>query len=220
MTQFSEATHLLFDHDGVLVDTEFWYFQATRDEFTSLDIALELEEYMDHMVTGTSVIPSRIAEGERDAFRTRRNKRYADYLLSQDIQIPGVENTLASLHGRYPMAIVTTSRRQHFDLIHEHRHIRHYFDFVLTQGDYAREKPEPDPYLTALDRFGIEAGQALVIEDSVRGLRSAMAAGIPCVIVRNEFTADQDFTGASAYIETLTELPGLLGRSMPGLHAD
>ena len=52
MTDFSNVTHLLFDHDGVLVDSEYWYFKATQDELAAMDIHLTLGQYMDHMVTG------------------------------------------------------------------------------------------------------------------------------------------------------------------------
>lgn len=210
MKPFSHVTHLLFDHDGVLMDTEYWYFKATRDELAELGIDLTLEDYMAHMVTGRSVYAAHLGEAERDAFRERRNRRYEMSLQTEDIQIPGVENALAELATDYPMAIVTTSRRSHFELIHESRQIVRYFDFVLTLGDYARSKPAPDPYLAAVERFGIEPEQALIIEDSARGLGSALAAGIPCVIVDNEFTRGQDFTGAAARIESLGELPGLL----------
>jgi HAD superfamily hydrolase (TIGR01509 family) len=220
MNEFSNVTHLLFDHDGVLVDTEFWYYKATQDELRAMDITMTLEDYMDHMVTGQSAYASALSAPEREAFRERRNRRYENFLLTQDIQIPGVENTLAALHGKYPMAIVTTSRREHFDLIHEHRHIVPYFDFVLALGDYKRAKPAPDPYQAALDRFGITAAEALVIEDSARGLGSAVAAGIRCITVYNEFTAAQDFSAAAEQIESLTQLPELLGGRMPGLQAD
>ncbi len=118
------------------------------------------------------------------------------------------------------MAIVTTSRREHFELIHESRNITYYFDFVLALGDYAVAKPAPDPYLTAIERFGIAPENALIIEDSARGLGSAVAAGIRCVIVKNEFTENQDFSGATAHINALIELPALLGKRLPGLHRD
>ncbi len=108
------------------------------------------------------------------------------------------------------MAIVTTAKRDDFELIHRDRSIVNHFDFVLTNGDYARSKPAPDPYLTALERFGARPDQALVVEDSERGLRAAAAAGIDCVIVANEFVRGQDFSAALARIDTLAELPALL----------
>ncbi len=208
---FSHVTHLLFDHDGVLVDTEYWYFKATRDELAESGIDLTLDAYMEHLVTGRSAYAAYLDEADREAFRERRNRRYEASLRTEDIQIPGVEQVLAELAGAYPMAIVTTSRRSHFDLIHESGQIARYFDFVLALGDYARSKPAPDPYLAAVERFGIEPEQALIIEDSARGLGSALAAGIPCVIVDNAFTRGQDFSGAAARIESLAALPGLLG---------
>jgi HAD superfamily hydrolase (TIGR01509 family) len=210
LNPFSHVTHLLFDHDGVLVNTEYWYFKATRDELAELGVDLSAEEYMEHMVTGRSAYAPYVSEAERDAFRERRNRRYEKSLQTEDIQIPGVDEALAELATRYRMAIVTTSRRSHFELIHKSDRIVRYFDFGLTLGDYARSKPAPDPYLAAVERFGIEREQALIIEDSVRGLGSAMTAGIPCVIVDHEFTRGQDFTGAAARIESLGELPRLL----------
>ena len=54
--------------------------------------------------------------------------------------------------------------------------------FVLANGDYVSSKPAPDPYLEASRRFGAEPGDAIVVGDSERGLRSAVAAGIDCVI--------------------------------------
>jgi beta-phosphoglucomutase-like phosphatase (HAD superfamily) len=83
-------------------------------------------------------------------------------------------------------------------------------DFVLANGDYARAKPAPDPYLAALARFDALAAEAVVVEDSERGLRSARAAGIDCVVVENAFVDGQDFTGATARIGSLAELPALL----------
>jgi HAD superfamily hydrolase (TIGR01509 family) len=218
--KFSNISHLLFSHDGVLVDTEFWYFKAIQDELRGRGIEFSLDEYMDHMITGRSVHSTLLNDSQHDAFQKARNRRYEGLLQFEDIQIPGAENTLAILHDRFPMAMVTTSSREHFELIHEHRNIKGYFQFVLSPLDYERAKPAPDLYLAAIDRFGIQPEQALIIEDGTRGLESAIAANIPCVIVKNDFAVDKDFSGAAAYIETLTELPQLLGLRMPGIHRD
>ncbi len=113
---------------------------------------------------------------------------------------------LAALSQYVRMAIVTTAKRADFELIHQQRQITTYMDFVLVREDYTRAKPDPDPYLTGLKRFGAAEEDALVVEDSARGLSSAVAAGIDCAIVYNGFTESQDFSGARYRIETLAEL--------------
>ena len=108
------------------------------------------------------------------------------------------------------MAIVTTAKRADFELIHEKRHIRQFMDFVLVREDYERAKPHPEPYLTGLKRFGATKEETLVVEDSPRGLKSAVAAGIDCAIVYNEFTHTCDFSQASHRIKTLVELKDII----------
>ncbi len=83
-------------------------------------------------------------------------------------------------------------------------------EFVLVREDYNLAKPHPEPYLTGLKRFGATKEEALVVEDSSRGLNSAVAAGIDCVIVHNDFTKAHDFSRASYRIETLIELKDII----------
>jgi beta-phosphoglucomutase-like phosphatase (HAD superfamily) len=83
-------------------------------------------------------------------------------------------------------------------------------EFALCSGEYGRSKPYADPYLKGLERFGGEKHEALVVEDSQRGLRSAVNAGIECVIVHNHFTLSHDFSDATHRIRTLHELEALL----------
>jgi beta-phosphoglucomutase-like phosphatase (HAD superfamily) len=74
-----------------------------------------------------------------------------------------------------------------------------------------------------MSRFGADTTQVLALEDSARGLRSAQAAGIRCVVVKNSFTGSQNFTGAYCVIDSLNELPGLLARiasPTPGIITD
>jgi beta-phosphoglucomutase-like phosphatase (HAD superfamily) len=108
------------------------------------------------------------------------------------------------------MAIVSTARRADFELIHRSRLIRQHFEFVIAAEDCTEHKPLPQPYRMALERLGALPSEALVIEDTSRGLRSALAAGIDCVIIRNDFTCSQDFTGALRMISSIRELPSLI----------
>ncbi|MDC7220497.1 MAG: HAD-IA family hydrolase [Spirochaetales bacterium] len=124
--------------------------------------------------------------------------------------IPHVESVLSELKADYRMGIVTTSRKDDFEIIHRERAILDYMEFYLAKGDYNQSKPHPDPYLAGMGRFNAEPGECIVIEDSARGLKSAIAAGIDCIVIRNDFTRSHDFRGAKCILNNITELPGKL----------
>lgn len=206
--------YILWDNDGVLVDTEHWYFTATQRALAELDFILEKETYLQRMVRGESSWDLAIASGiEPDAAVHKRKLRdiyYQEYLKSEDIEIPGVEAVLANLAQTHAMAIITTSKRVDFEVIHRHRNIVRHMDFVLAREDYEKSKPHPEPYLAGLERFGAHPDECLVVEDSQRGLQAALAAGIDCAIVHNDFTASHDFTGARYKLQSVRELPALM----------
>jgi beta-phosphoglucomutase-like phosphatase (HAD superfamily) len=82
--------------------------------------------------------------------------------------------------------------------------------FVLCVEDYERAKPYPDPYLKGLELLKASAKDTIVVEDSQRGLISAVNANIECVIVKNEFTKTHDFSKANYFIDTLEQLETIL----------
>ncbi|HVK05411.1 MAG TPA: HAD family phosphatase [Armatimonadaceae bacterium] len=206
--------YILFDHDGVLVDTEFWYFKAAERALAEIGFALDKQQYLRDMTQGGgSWAQARAAGIDEQTLNIRRAARdayYQEYLRTEAIEIEGVVEALAEVSRYARMAIVTTSKRADFEIIHEKRRIRPFMDFVLVREDYARAKPHPEPYLTALSRFGARKEEALVVEDSSRGLNSAVAAGIDCVIVHNDFTRTHDFSQASHRIDSLKELKDIV----------
>ena len=206
--------YLLFDHDGVLVDTEFWYYKAGERALADIGLTLDKDQYLRDMSQGLGTWAQARAAGidEQTIGRQRevRNDYYQQYLRTEAIEIEGVVETLAELSKYVRMAIVTTSRRMDFEIIHEKRQVRQFMDFVLVREDYKLAKPHPEPYLTGLKRFGATREETLVVEDSSRGLNSAVAAGIDCVVVYNDFTRAQDFSHARYRIDTLIELKDII----------
>ena len=206
--------YILFDHDGVLVETEQWYYQANKRALVSLGIDLQLDAYLVNMANGVNAWDaarvSGISEPDINRARELRNRYYQEYLVTEDIEIEGVMETLDVLAGEYRMGIVTTSKPSDFALIHEGRSILDHMEFYLTKGDYERSKPHPDPYLKGLQRIGATADETVVIEDSSRGLKSAKAAGIDCIVVANEFTAAHDLSKATAKVATFGDLPSTI----------
>jgi len=82
--------------------------------------------------------------------------------------------------------------------MHRHSGLEGYFDEVVTRDDVEETKPRPDPYLAAMRKLGLKPGECLAVEDSERGLDSAHAAGIRCVVVPNPLTRMQRFEKAHA----------------------
>jgi HAD superfamily hydrolase (TIGR01509 family) len=206
--------YILFDHDGVLVDTEHWYYQANLRALAEVGIAVTRDAYVADMAVGKSAWEQAHRAGVDaaaiSAARQRRDRYYQEHLTTRDIEISGVLDTLQILARRYRMAIVTTSKRRDFELIHKSRRIATYMDFVLTVEDYERAKPDPEPYLAGLERFGAGPSEAVVVEDSARGLASAVAARIDCIVVKNDFTASHDFSAATMRIQSLSDLPAAI----------
>jgi len=203
--------YILWDNDGVLVNTEKWYFEATRRALSEISVDLDFQKYMGIMQSGKSAwsIPQEYGIPEKDILsaRKKRDSYYQHYLVTEDIEIPNVEKTLEELSKDYSMAIVTTSKRRDFDLIHQKKNITKYMDFILSREDYEKSKPNPEPYLKALRRFNAKKDETIVIEDSARGLKSAISAGIDCIIIQNEFTKTHDFSGAKIILNSIDELP-------------
>ncbi len=206
--------YILFDHDGVLVETEQWYYLANRRALASLGIDLPRDSYLVNMANGVSTWEvaraAGISESEIERGREMRDRYYQEYLKTEDIEIDGVLETLDVLAGEYRMGIVTTSKPPDFALIHENRSILDHMEFCLTREDYDQAKPHPEPYLKGLQRFGAAAAETVAIEDSERGLKSAVAAGIDCIVVANEFTASHDLSRATARVDSFRELPSAI----------
>ena len=209
-----DKKYILWDHDGVLVDTEIWYYKATCKALAELGIKVEKKVYLNLMQDGISMWSIAYEQGFPEKTiseqRKQRDAYYQGFLLNENIEIAEVEETLAELGRKFSMAIVTTSKRKDFELIHKNRSIVGHMDFVLTVEDYSHAKPDPEPYLTALQRYGAIPEEALVIEDSGRGLGSAVAAGIDCIIVENAFTKSHDFSSAKMVLRSITELTKIL----------
>jgi len=210
----SAPRFILWDQDGVLVDSERWYFEATRGELATLGVELTAGEYQRLQVAGLSTWDAARARGADEASiaaaRARRDLRYQEHLRTGPIEIDGVGEVLATLGRDHRMAIVTTARREDFELIHATRNLMQHMEFAVMLGDYARAKPHPDPYLAALARFGARPDEAVAVEDSRRGLLAARAAGVACFMMRNRLNADDAFPEAAGIVGSIRELPAAI----------
>ena len=207
--------YIFWDNDGVLVDTERYYLQASREALAMVNIELSNEQFAEISLTaGLSIFDIADASGISGQsiaeLKEWRSGRYAVLLEREDVVFDGTAEVLDGLHGKIGMAVVTSSQRQHFDIIHRRTGFLSYFDFCLTREDYATGKPSAEPYLLALKMSGHAAEDVLVIEDSPRGLKAAKAAGLDCWVIPGHHTSTRDFAAADRILSGIRDVMQLL----------
>ena len=199
---------ILFDNDGVLVDTEHLYFRANRESLAEVGVELDQASYVElflrdnlgawHLAEARGVPPETIAR-----LRAARDRRYLELLAGEDVALPGVADAVAALRRRYRLAVVTSSQPEPFARAHAQSGLLPHFEFALTRRDYQRSKPHPEPYLRAVERLGLSPARCLVIEDSERGLAAAKAAGLACWVIPSALTRGLDFARADLVLDSL-----------------
>jgi HAD superfamily hydrolase (TIGR01509 family) len=207
---------ILWDNDGVLVDTEGLYFRATRETLARAGAKLSREQFIDFSLRRGQnvweVLLPKLAPADIAALRRERYLLFSELLGVEPSVIPGALEAVRATRARFRMAVVTSSHREHFDLAHRHSGMTEMFETIVAREDYRDSKPDPAPYLTALARLGLAAERCIAIEDSERGLAAAIAAGVRCVVIPNELTRAGDFRQAAAILDSIAEVPAALAR--------
>ncbi len=200
---------ILWDNDGLLVDSESIFFEHTRAVFAEFGFELG-QEYWGIEYLGKARHTRQVAEEFGmapdliDRVISLRDHQFLKALHRSVPLRPKVRETLDMLSGRLKQGVVTGSPREKVELMHRSSGLAGYFDLIVTHDDVTEAKPHPEPYLFALQVLGLKPENVLAVEDSERGLTSAYAAGIPCVVVPNYLTRVQKFEHAYAIEEDVS----------------
>jgi HAD superfamily hydrolase (TIGR01509 family) len=206
---------VLWDNDGVLVDTETLFFDITHKAFAELGVLLTKEVWGRRYLSDGRPSHEIAAELGADSSRIasvleERNRQYRRILTQPPVIRPQVRETLSALAAAtVRLAIVTGCDREQLDLVHQSTHLIGFFEVIITSDDCTHAKPHPELYITALKVLNLPANECIAIEDSPRGLASARAAGVACLVVPTELTAGLDFEGA---ISIEKDVSGVLSR--------
>ena len=211
----SNIKAVFFDNDGLLVDTESLYLDATREIFAPYGVEVPLDWYIhQHLGEGVSVFGLLLAKGIPEQkiaeLQAARYKRYEE-MLGGIRAIDGVIEVLEQLHGKFILAVVTSGRKESLDIVTHKTGLGHFFDFVITSDDVKNTKPDPEPYLKAIELSGQEKAHCLALEDSSKGARAAKAAGITCFAIPDALTKFHDLSMADKVLGSIREVPTLLG---------
>ena len=207
---------VVFDLDGLMFDTEALYFRVSSEMVAARGKTFT-PEIMRAMIGRRSVeagymlkTMTGLNEPLDVLLADVRQRCYAEMETAVH-PTPGLFHLLDRLgHHGLPLAVATSSRRSYAaQLLGQHRLLNR-FRFVLGSEDVARGKPDPEIYLTAIERFDVPPRSVLVLEDSLAGVASGRAAGAYVVGVPHEHSPAQALQSADLIVPRLDD-PGLLG---------
>jgi putative hydrolase of the HAD superfamily len=205
---------LIFDFDGLLVDTETPQLLVWQEIYRSYGAQLLLEEWVRCLGTSADAfdIPADLRSKADvpinddellDYFKTRSNEA-----IWQEKLRPGIAALLQQAQQKnLRMAIASSSNREWVQSGLARLDASQFFPVLCTSEDVARVKPDPELYLLALNRLQVDASQAIVFEDSPNGILAAKAAGLTCVAYPNPTSSHLDISPADLIVPSLESYP-------------
>ena len=201
---------ILFDLDGVIVDSEAIHHRAYELALEAYGVAeIPFEIYAEHWSNrgqGLDYAVRHFPGVEAKELKRRKEAALLNLLRSEVRLRPGAGSAVRRLAGHWPLALATGSARDVAALVLDRFALRDHFRVVVAREDYCLDKPAPDAFLKAAELVGVAPDDCLVVEDSVKGLSAARAAGMRCVVVPNDYTRRGDFFGAQVVLKAMNQL--------------
>ncbi len=204
---------LVFDFDGIVIDTETPDFMTWRQAFEDHGVSLDRELWEGFIGSGLGNFDvSRHLEemaGRPIDTETVRAERRARYLAAVDANpvLPGVEDMIAEARARgLRLGVASSSTREWVEGHLARRGLRGYFDAVRCRDDVAATKPDPELFTSAVAALGVDPESAIAIEDSANGTTAAKRAGLFCVVVPNAMTSSMRLDHADLRLESLADV--------------
>jgi len=204
---------VLFDMDGVLIDSEPWHLKANRELCAELGFQLRMEEYLDFI--------GKSASEKWTYFKTKyhleptvpelvaRENRKNIQMIPDDGEglVPGVLPLLQSLQEKgVRCGVASSSPLACINAVLEKYKLFPFFQAVVTGEEMAKGKPAPDIFLHTAKLLGAQPEHCVVIEDSEHGVKAAKAGGMKCIGFKNKNSGEQDLSPADLIVDSLAEV--------------
>jgi len=216
---------VVFDFDGVIMDSETPEFESHRRLFERYGATLTTEEWCGQIGIWSDANDERwfrelcrrcVTAPTADAFQAEKRRLFDD--AAPRVPMRGIRELLTQLAAaRIPAAIASSSSASWIARATERIGVSGFFAAIVTGDDVERRKPAPDIYLEAARRLGVDPALAVAIEDSAPGIAAARAAGMATVAIPHWLTEAHDLSDADLRVAhagelTLERLGGLAGK--------
>jgi beta-phosphoglucomutase len=212
---------MIFDFDGVIANTEPLHFSSFRQTLAEIDIKLTESDYYANYLgyddRGCFIAALTAHQHSTDPatltqLMQRKALAYLDLVREHQVIFPGAYEFVRECASAYPLAIASGALRHEIEMILEQAGLRKEFLHITSAEDVTRGKPDPQPFLHALNglnrqqpEHAITAGSCLVIEDSIPGIRAAKTAGMKVLAVANTHSV-QDLHEAHVVVQHLSNI--------------
>jgi HAD superfamily hydrolase (TIGR01509 family) len=205
---------VIFDMDGVIVDTEPVHKYAYYQHFKLLEIDVSAEMFATFTGNSTKNVFEKIKdhfgiiEDTTTLIEKKRSLFNAAFDTKEDLfLLEGVENLIKQLHQNgIQLILASSSSKVTISRVFNRFNLHHYFSHIVSGEDFQQSKPNPAIFLEAVRLSNSKKENCIVIEDSTNGIKAAHAAGIFCVGYRSVNSKKQDYSLANVVIDNFEEL--------------
>ena len=205
---------VIFDMDGVIIDSESVYFKIDKQMFDELNIAVSFEEQCSYVGTSSqnmwdSIIRKHSLTDQPDMLMRKEYNLYMEHLANaNDLQpIEGVRELINNLHEHnFKLVLASSSRMEAIDIVLNKFKLSEFFTIKVSGSELTHSKPHPEIFQRAAELIKSEPKECIVIEDSKNGVTAAKAAGMKCIGFLNPSSGDQNLANADMVIRSFKEL--------------
>ena len=211
MTESDSRIGVIFDLDGVLVDTgwahkQSWYDLAEKEGFSMTDEFFYSTFGMQNYMIIPMLLDRDASSGEVGRLSDWKEQRYREIIAAKLEPAEGAKSLLTDLKSEdFLLAVGSSAPRANLELVLERTDMMDYFDAYVTGQDVTNSKPAPDTFLKAAEKLSLGAASCVVVEDAVQGVEAGKAAGMPVVAVTTT-RSRADLHGADIIVNSLVQL--------------
>lgn len=217
---------VIFDMDGVIVDTEPVHKYAFFKHFKQIGLEISNKEYDTFRGLSTKNLYQKIKDkynlkqGVEELVQQKRNIFNQAFEEKKDLDLlPGMRNLIENLYKeKFQLILATSSARVTLTKVFNRFKLFPYFSHIVSGEDFPKSKPDPAIFLKAVELSKKTKQNCIIIEDSTNGVLAANAAGVFCIGYSNERSGDQDLKNANMIIHHFNELTPQIIKYLQGIN--